>query len=232
MDTINLYMCLRNNDKTLKFTFDILETLEQCLHNTKFNYFFYENDSIDNTRQLIKTFMLNRNGNFTFENCNNKQYSSISSLERTQYMAKIRNKMKSLSCGFHSDYSLLLDTDIEFTYKDIETMLSTLKNNKSIAMVIPFGYAKNKLYKYYDTYALLTMDDKNHLQSFGLPSIIEVKSGFGGIAILLSDIFDECKWDFNQKILKSEHLSLCRDVRCLGKIALLTYVKVGWNTFK
>ena len=62
--------------------------------------------------------------------------------------------------------------------------------------------------------------------------MIEVKSGFGSIAILLSDIFDQCKWDPDQKILKSEHLSFCRDVRCLGKIASLIYVKVGWNTFK
>ena len=49
---------------------------------------------------------------------------------------------------------------------------------------------------------------------------------------LKSVIFDKCKWNPDQKILKSEHLSLCRDVRCLGKIALLLYIKVGWNTFK
>ena len=232
MEVVNLYMCLRNNEKTLKQTFNILETLENNLINIAINYFFYENDSVDSTRSLIDDFMLHRAGNTLFENLNNNQFSSISSLDRTRYMAKIRNKMKSLSKDFNSNYSLLLDTDIEFTYQDIHNMLTTLKSNDAIAMVIPFGYVENKQYQYYDTYALLTIDDKNYLHSFGLPSILEVKSGFGGIALLNSKTFHQCYWDINQMKIKSEHLSFCNEVLKFGKIALLTYVKVGWNTFK
>ena len=147
-------------------------------------------------------------------------------------MAKVRNKVKSLCDYDYSDFSLLIDSDITFTTKDLSTMIDLIDQYDSISMVTPFGHVYNKTYKYYDTYALETLDGKHRLPVIGCPSLIEVNSAFGGIFVMRTNDFKKCDWDPKQVEKKAEHYSFCKKAKELGKIVILTNVKVCWNKYK
>lgn len=225
---INIYICLRNNADTLHYTFDRLIELEKY---HQLHYFIYENDSHDETKSMIKDFMKDRNGSYLLETLNVKHYGSESNLKRSQFLADCRNKMKLLGSKVESYVTVIVDSDIDFSPNDINTMIGKL-DEPGIAMVTPFGHTEKSKYKYYDTYALLTLDDKRRIPVVGAPDIIYVKSAFGGIAVLKSDIFKECFWNNKQQVLMSEHYSFCKEVLKYGNIIILKKVKVGWNIFK
>ena len=225
-------MCLRNNESTLMSTFDQLKEVEEKLHNFEFYYYIYENDSHDSTKYLIKSFMKNRKGSYLLETLKNIHYGSESNLERSQFLARCRNKMKVLNNDRQNGLAIILDSDIKFCHSDVSYMITSLHSNKDIAMVTAFGHTSKSMYTYYDTYALLTRDYKQRLAKVGLPDIIEVHSAFGGLAMLPTSVFENCFWDPNQDILMSEHYSFCKMVAKFGRIVILKNVKVGWNMFK
>ena len=70
---INICSIFRNNESYLSnFFLPLLKTLEKDYN---FYYYFYENDSEDNTRGLLVDFMKDRNGKFKYETNGNKFFS-------------------------------------------------------------------------------------------------------------------------------------------------------------
>ena len=225
MENINIYICLRNNETTIQHTFDILKLCETIWNIT---YFIYENDSVDSTKSQIRNFMMNRSGRYVCCDLNDINYSS-NSIQKTQYMASVRNKVKNISKGFHtnlSNISVLLDSTISFSPNDLKFMVNILHNCSAYSMVTPYGHHFHNKHCYSDINSLETLDGTNILSVTGLPSIVEVHSAFGGLAVFRTSAFMQSEWDPLQSTLKSEHYSFCRNIRKHGKIVILTNIRV------
>ena len=152
---IDVFMCLRNNENTLSVTFDQLRDCEEHFASKlRFNYYIYENDSIDNTPSLIKEFMQDRKGIYVSDKLAKEQWRSVADNDRSKDMAQYRNSMKGLCKRFKSTYTLIIDSEVTFSHLTLDKFITLLDTNSDIAMTTPFGHIANKPHKYYDTYAL------------------------------------------------------------------------------
>ena len=225
-ENINIFMCVRNNESSLQNTFTQLLNL-QTIFNIKLNFYIYENDSTDSTPYLVINFFRNNNiqGSYKIEKLSKKEWSDVKDLNRSKDMAMYRNTMKNLCKNFNSSqYSLILDTDVEFTHENFKSMIKLLKNNKDIAMVTPYAFAGDTL-KYYDTYAL---DSPKNICVL-MPEIQEVYSAFGGFVVIRSSVLKECHWDVTENKLCSEHNYFCNMVRNYGKVVIARDIRVHWR---
>ena len=111
MNKVNVFMCLRNNENSLDKTFTMLEKLKEINNNYKFYFYIYENDSIDNTKNIIRSFYDFNNGKCKFEILDKVQWNSDNkNHDRITDMSLYRNKMKTLCTNWeHSEYSIILD---------------------------------------------------------------------------------------------------------------------------
>lgn len=223
---INVFMCVRNNDYSLQNTFAQLLNL-QTIFDVKFNFYIYENDSTDSTPYLIIDFFRNNNiqGAYKIEKLSKKEWTDVKDINRSKDMATYRNTMKNLCTNINSSqYSLILDTDVEFTPQNFQSMIKLLKNNQDIAMVTPYAFAGDTL-KYYDTYAL---DSPINICVL-MPEIQDVYSAFGGFVIIRSSVLKECHWDVTENKLCSEHNYFCNMVRNYGKVVIARDIRVHWR---
>jgi len=226
--TVNVFMCVRNNEQTLQSTFDQLLNIQNT-YNIKMNYFIYENDSTDLTPFVIIDFYRNNNvkGAYKIEKLSKKEWTDVKDINRSADMATYRNTMKNL-CNEeyfeHSEYSLIVDTDVEFTPKNFFDMIKLLKSNQTIAMVTPYAYAGNTL-DYYDTYAL---DSPKNICVL-MPEIQEVKSAFGGFVVIKTNVLQKCSWDIIPDKLCSEHNYFCNMVQTFGKVVIARDIRVHWR---
>lgn len=223
---INVFMCVRNNEYSLKNTFDQLLNL-QTIFNLKLHFYIYENDSTDNTPFMIIDFFRNHNvnGSYKIEKLSKKEWKDVQDTHRSADMAMYRNTMKNLCKNFdHSDYSIILDTDVEFTSDNFQKMIKILKSNCDVAMVTPYAYAGNTL-KYYDTYAL----DSPINVCVLMPEIQQVNSAFGGFVLIRTHVLEKCNWDVTPDKLCSEHNYFCQMVRNYGKVIIARDIRVHWR---
>ena len=93
-------------------------------------------------------------------------------------------------------------------------------------MITPFAFVDGNT-SYYDTYALQTLEDKNFI-SLLIPELLEVKSAFGGFALLRTSSLIKCNWSHNDERLCSEHNNFCDEIRKFGKIAIARDIRVHW----
>ena len=93
-DTIAVYSLFRDSEPHLARTLAQFEDLESLDYN--FEYYFYENDSKDNTVSILKGWLKNRKHKFTHENLNAKKFDSVTSVERMRFLCECRNKCKDL----------------------------------------------------------------------------------------------------------------------------------------
>ena len=222
---INVFMCVRNNENSLETTFNSLLNIQKT-YNVKMNFYIYENDSSDSTPYLIIDFYRRNSlsGAYSIEKISKKEWTDVKDINRSRDMAMYRNNMKDLCKDFSQEYSLIIDTDVEFTSTNFFDMLKLLKKNKDIAMVTPYAYAGNTL-TYYDTYAL----DSPKKICVLMPEIQEVYSAFGGFVLIRSSVLKECHWDIIPEKLCSEHNYFCNMVRSYGKVVIARDIRVHWN---
>ena len=226
---IYVFLCCRDNENSLSNTLNNLISIQNKCTQFNFYYHIFENDSTDNTKKIIIDFFNNKNihGNYSLNNFHFKKWNSIEDINRSKDMAFYRNSMKNL-CEFNlnSDFSLILDTDISFTEQTFVHMLNVLTVHKSIHMVTPFAFVDENT-AYYDTYALQTLEDKNFI-SLLIPELLEVKSAFGGFALLRTSSLQQCNWSHNNEIICSEHNNFCNELRQFGKIVIARDIRVNW----
>ena len=223
---VNVFMCVRNNEQTLQTTLTQLNAIREK-YNLTFHYYIYENDSTDSTPYMLIDFYRNNNikGAYQIERLSKKEWTDVKDINRSADMAKYRNKMKSLCCDFdNSDYSIIVDTDVEFTTQNFFDGIKMLKQNPDIAMVTPYAYAGNTLL-YYDTYAL---DSPVNICVL-MPEIQPVMSAFGGFVVIRTSILQECHWDITPNKLCSEHNYFCMMVRRFGKVVIARDIRVHWQ---
>lgn len=237
---VSVVLVVRNREDYIKFLNDLFLEIEQRSSNSiQFEYFFYENNSTDNTKGEIEKFYETRCGLYLCEDINPvpKIYRGANN-ERGRYMANIRNKIKEIHGELESDYTILLDSDIVFNVKTIFRLITTLKNGVVMSSVYSTCGIKN--YHYYDTFAHISKEGHGWRQHgytcyfhrcsdcneklikkkvgyrYSLNKQIEVNACFGGVVALETKVYNKVK--YGNSIC--EHHSFCNEVRKYGKIVI------------
>jgi len=237
---ISVILIIRNREDYMKFLNELFLEIEQRTSNCiQFEYFIYENNSLDNTKKEIEKFYEKRCGLYLCEDLNPvpKIYNGTN-IERGLYMAKIRNKIKDMHGKLESDYTILLDSDLVFNVKTIFRLITTLKNG--IVMSGVYSTYGIRDYHYYDTFAHISKNGHGYKQvgytcffhrcnkcnerlikkgigyRYSLNKQIEVNSCFGGVVVIETKVYNKVKYGKSN----CEHHSFCEEVRKHGKIVI------------
>jgi len=231
---INIFMCVRNNGNTLENTLFLLNQIETENKQNEFRYYIYENDSTDNTKNIILTFFKNHKGNCIFESLNNTLWGNIKDEKRVFDMSIYRNKMKHLCKNYNnSEYSIILDTNITFKTTIFRDMIHIFDKYDNIQMITPYGCVEGKPNLYYDTFAL---DIESNFKGNKLKQLkyemkkkqlVNLKSGFAGFIMIKTLTLKSCSWKSSCKC--SEHNHFCKEVLEFGDIVCATHIKVYWK---
>lgn len=238
---ISIFSLWRDSEKTIHRSLSQLEDLENENNNIKFSYFFYENDSKDNTRSILKEWMSKKTGLLYNEDIDTLKYGSTMSMDRLQKMAYYRNKVVNLARYITTDFSMMFDSDVIFNKDLISRFLS--KVDEETVMYTPFVEQNIKCKicdcgkdSYYDVACLF---DSNNIQAlhwscnpfisvfdrmnFAQGNAVSVNSAFGSCAFFKSEILNYSNWD-NEFGL--EHIAFCKQARRFGKIKVYSDIKV------
>jgi hypothetical protein len=232
---------------------DSIQTVHECLKNLEgledtgdfdLSYFFYENDSIDGTPEILKEWIKSRDGELLSEKNNSPKYGSTLEPKRMLAMSNARNKMLSIDKRKDSEYSIIFDSDVSFSSNIINNFLNYKKLNFSmltsnIRQNVPCKMGSGKNDSYYDSSILydtngvncMTWSDnpfyeKSDRDNFEKGNPVEVLSAFGSFAFLKTSYLHKCKWSSKGE---SEHLSFCRDLRKYAPIYLIPNIRPTVN---
>jgi hypothetical protein len=241
-EKISVFCIWRDSEKSIHKTLKQLESLES-LETFSFSFYFYENDSSDNTVEILSNWMSSRNGKILSENLGAKKFGSVEDPERMIFLCECRNKCKDLANENDSSYSLLIDSDVEFSKENLLLQLKDLETLENAAMVtsnvrqnipdLTFGESQDS---YYDVYAFRDKRGHNGIYFSDCPSYIKedqlkwklslpivTMSSFGGFALIKSDIFNKVKWSAD---INCDHVNMCYDISKYGLIYLNPRSKV------
>ena len=164
---ISLFILFKNNEDYLNYFILMMKNIESN-YNYDIYYYIYENNSTDNTKNLLKEFMKFRKGNLIAEDINNKytdeKLNSGISLDRGIKMSTIRNKNKNSAGINNTDYSIIIDSDVFFKEDIIDKMIKSINKNKNIGMVTTFNvdyenYCETENFHYYDSFAFINKNN-------------------------------------------------------------------------
>lgn len=214
----------------------------QCLDNLKDisdpEFYFYENDSIDNTKNILSDWILKYRGKLISENLNLPKYGSVVDVNRFVLLAKYRNKIrKILLSESDADLILLLDTDILFNVQDIEHLIKAL-SNQDIAMSvantrqdIPDLMMKRTKDSFYDVLPIRDIYNNSGLYFTDCPLLmnkdrelwnnnenVPVNAAFSGVSIIRKTALKNSEWSTTGYV---EHINFCYDVQKNGKIVIV-----------
>lgn len=201
------------------------------LHTKEMKFFVFENDSEDNTKNIIKEHSKVKS-NFYFRVENNKSpYLQDRSTKRTGALAKYRNKCISWvrkNCkNFDMVIVLDLDADLGFSIDGIYNSISWLHNINNAGGIASYSlYARinegEAIFAHYDSFASRMNDwqptsedlDQNnawfrHLHPYVGSDPFHMRSCFGGLAVYKTEAFLSGKYgsDFG-----SEHVKFHKDL--------------------
>lgn len=208
----------RNIEDRIPNLKNFIQTLNQF---TNTQTFIYENDSIDNTKNLLSEISKDIDGfDFTSEILNNKLFAQTREKERTENLAVYRNKcLEYAKTNFrHTDYILVLDTDfLEISLEGILHTFGCIKTNNKISAMCGVSYEHKNLFNMnfkalwnYDSWAYRPTwwedqskysKDMNNMLWFGLwcPPIgsppIPVNSGFGACCVYKTKDYVNSKYE-------------------------------------
>lgn len=223
----------RNNEAYLPSMFKMLANMEKA-YDCRFEYYFVENGSKDNTVGLIKDFLKSRDGKLICPGNSEK----LDKMSRTDRLAYARNIIKS-SVPNESRWTLVLDTDIYFEPSILDNFFSSVYIDEEIAMVCSYGVeffrvkSINKWYTqdhYYDTFAYV--DERKKLywpycifsdcerckdqyvtEKKDPTGLVEVQSAFGGFAMIKTSVLkhEQISWyaPNSGRSMLCEHIGFC-----------------------
>jgi len=231
---VSVFCIWRDSENTIYKTLKQLENLES-IDGFEFSYFFYENDSKDNTVEILEQWLLNRSGKIQSEILNAKKFGSVVDPERMKFLCECRNKCKQLADNNSFDYSLLIDSDIEFHNHNFLIQIEDLNKLENAVMITAnvrqnikdFAFNQN-LDSYYDVYAFRDRHGTDGIYFSDCPSFkrddqlnwklgipIITMSSFGGFAIIKSEIFNKVNWSSD---LHCDHVNMCFEISKYGCI--------------
>lgn len=205
--------------------------------NAEFSYFFYENDSVDNTRIQLKDWARGDSNRFLlYEDLGTPKFGSISSEMRFTLMSYYRNTLLRYSLEhLDSDFTLLLDSDVIVEGDLINKSLQIF--GSKVAMITPNTVVEPLPCKmcscgrpvYYDSLALNDIDGnpsmtwacnpfyrKSDRDKWATMQPVEVSRAFAGAALIRTEVLKKCNWDLTDP--NCEHWRFCDMVREYGQI--------------
>jgi glycosyltransferase involved in cell wall biosynthesis len=233
-ESVSVYSLWRDSEPHIYKTLSQLEDLEKL--NYDFEYFFYENDSKDNTVKILSEWLSTRKGSFEHKDLKIKKFISNPDIDRMEFLAQCRNKCKNLGKNSTSKYCLLIDSDIEFNNENLIKQINLLNELEDAVAITPNVRQINVqdlVYKtspdiFYDVHALRDVDKQKGISFTDCPFIkskdrldwilkkpIKCASSFGGFFILLNDHFQQTEWSTNGDC---EHILFCEKLLKFGYI--------------
>ena len=199
---IGLLATLRDEAKALPRFFRLLEALEGDSRVNRLFCSFYENDSIDNTVELLAAWLEKRPGVLQTERLYLPRLYGREII-RTNRMATARNQALAGFADEPLDWLVVIDADLHAKPSHIWQLIEVVQRGRRVAMACAsslqnmpdiFGHGP---WSYYDSYALLDrhgwlgitgalvplrdLDDRARWMA-GRP--VPVQAAFGGIAVL------------------------------------------------
>jgi len=228
----------RNSEKHIEKT---LSSLENLIVLGNISFYFYENDSTDNTLSLLRHWIKDKNGCLFNENINAPFFGSVTNIERLILLSYYRNKARELSLNTDSEYTLLIDTDVLFNNSHVIELVKTIKDTNAAMVVantrqkeIPdlmYGVSSDS---FYDVSPFRDYYNNNGLYFTDCPFILEadrnlwkknqpvkINSGFSGFSLIKTTILKKSNviWSTCGNI---EHVNFCSEVRSHGEIYIST----------
>jgi cellulose synthase/poly-beta-1,6-N-acetylglucosamine synthase-like glycosyltransferase len=230
---ITVFSLWRDSEPYIDKALSNIKALEANNKEVEFEYYFYENDSEDNTKKILEEFLQDRKGKFISEDLGAVKFGSTIDAQRMKSMAKYRNNILYTAKPMDSDYCIIWDSDVDFEpdilnnflkYKDEGAMLCP-----NIRQNVPCVMGSGDNDTYYDSLSLV---DKYGIQCMtwasnpfydeqdrakyeeGLP--IEVTSAFGGFVLIRTELLNKegIEW-FSRGAL--EHWGLCARIKDIAK---------------
>jgi hypothetical protein len=226
----------RDAEKYISSSLSNMDRLTHDCKTDKFSFYFYENDSKDNTKNILSEWVSDNNGQLMSETLNFPKYGSVPNIERLILLSIYRNKLLSLIRKVNTEYTLMIDTDITFNTDDFLLLLESIKNIPDAVMVVSNTRQKeiqdlmfNKTTdSFYDVFALRDKYFNHGLYFTDCPLVLQedrdlwienkpvrINCGFGGFALIKTDVLKKCIWSTSGH---SEHINFCIDVGRYGNI--------------
>jgi len=166
---ISICLAIRNGEKYMIYLEKLFYDIGNSYKNYNFEFFIYENNSIDQTKEAIESFAIGRNCRYLLEDIENNNMKEGINMERGKHMATIRNKLKEFHGKLDSDYVLLFDCDVVFLPNTIEKLIQTINDETVMASCFCICwdvYSNNdKSIHYYDSFALISNDNISYKEN-------------------------------------------------------------------
>ena len=235
---ISVLSLFRDSEKFLERMFSKLEAIE---NEYELEYFFYENDSKDNTRKLIQEWMSERNGQFIYEDINTPAFGHVTDFKRMKLMTQYRNRLLDEAVPLNSDYTLLIDSDVDFSNHIVDDYLPFFKDGvvmctPNIKQNVNCIMGEPEQLSYYDSYALKDIKgnkgmllaanpfwEKEDRETWVNKKPVKVHSAFGGVAMIKTDVLNNIRWATTGGC---EHWMFCESVREYGDVIVIPTIEV------
>jgi hypothetical protein len=225
----------RDSENHISNTINSIEKLNS-IPNIELDFYFYENDSKDNTKTLLEQFMKDKKGKLTTENLGFPKYGSVPDIERLIFLSFYRNKLQDMIQNADSDYTLMIDTDISFNNNDFLELLKNIQTINNSVMIIANTrqpqisdlMLNETPDSFYDVFCLrdkfnntgLYFTDcplplKEDRDSWNNQLPVRILSGFSGFSLIETKVLKQCRWSTSQQ---SEHINFCLNVNRHGDI--------------
>lgn len=232
---VSVFCIWRDAEKHIHRTLKQLEDIESLDSDYDFSYFFYENDSVDNTVKILQDWTSSRKSSVLSEKLSAPKFNSTPAIERMKFLCECRNKCKELAGENESDYSLLIDGDIEFSKENFTASVSDILRLDNAVMITP-NVRQNipdltfsaSVDSYYDVYPFRDSRGNEGIYFSDCPSFnkedqlnwrlgmpIRCLSAFGGFALLKSEAFNQVSWTAD---IHCDHVNMCFDLGTYGYI--------------
>lgn len=247
MPRVLITALVRDNEGWLPYFFGKVAMFKEHFQNFKFETFILENDSNDNSPEIIKS-------NADFHACLKMGHPKDMGT-RTTRLAFYRNAMKKYIKDIDTyDYVLMVDSNIFFSVGAFYELYKTITTRDQCVMACPWAMVSTSVpcMFYYDTFAMglgqfdsvmecttqKTAHDRHCHRVTGKepqfkadgPNEIEVEKAFGGFVLVTKDVFKTCEWGVDTA-RDCEHWKFCKNVRKFGKIYITKKSKVLWSEF-
>jgi hypothetical protein len=234
---INVCGIWRDSEAYIERTLACLEKLSN-LENFKFNFYFYENDSSDNTQQILKKWLENKSGELIHEDLGVPKLESLEPLHRFILSSYCRNKLNQLTMA-ETEYTLLLNTDVVFDHIDFIRLFEKAKTIPMAVMLV----ANTRDFQTKDLMEEVTEDSFYDILTFrdkyfhhGLPftdcpfllkedreawnknSPISISAGHGGFSLIRTPVLKQCFWS---TVGQPEYVNFCSEISKFGNIVMI-----------
>ena len=247
INSISICGIFRNNEKYLKnYLIPKLDKIIKIYSYIKFYFYFYENDSTDNTKNILKKFCDIHDAVLFSENINASTFKRNTSIGRINNICNCRNKLLNMR-PFNGDWTIIIDSDIYFPDNLIDRFIAKKIPNDLVALTSNGkDHVKcknhNNCNHYYDTLSLIFSDNSSgfsHFLKTGSKccpfkdqidinkwtgyNLVKVNSSFGGLAIYKTSVLNNTiiKYTSESHINTNhycEHIGFNKKLRNYGNI--------------